>query len=65
MSKALLMISEKKEKRLLHATASRAFNTITRNVNDLGMMVNPNKTQLLCVIGLNYAESSSFIRNKN
>ena len=49
------IFSTKKPERMIHAEEYEGlFETITENSNLIGMQVNPEKTQLLCVSSNNY-----------
>ena len=61
LSGADFHVTERQQMRTVHAIGcQQSFDTINFNVKRLGMVVNPSKTQLLCVSGSNYCRTSCF-----
>ena len=54
--------TQKKEQKKIHARRSETyFRRITENAESIGMKINSDKTQLLCISDCNFSEVSSFI----
>ena len=63
---AITHFTQAKSKRLLHSPESEAiFDEIDGTSEKLGMIINPTKTQLLCITGSRDYETSSYIRHKD
>ena len=66
VSEAVLLNTQNRQKRSICARGCQdGFDNISRNAGLIGMRVNPLKTQLLCVSGSNYCESSCHIKTGN
>ena len=60
------VFSQSKEQRIIHAKeCERTFVNIEKNARTMGMKVNPNKTQLICIGAAIHSETSSFITVDN
>ena len=55
-------ITQHKERKIVHAYyCEESFNTIKSNADDIGMVINSLKTQLICIIADNNSSVSSYI----
>ena len=65
-STAVCTLSEAQTTILPHAIQSeKNFNTIKKKAENIGMRVNEQKTQLLCISGTNYSDVKSYIRTES
>ena len=56
------VFSQAKERKILRATSCQeTYRTIEKNASEIGMLVNPTKTQLLCVSAALHSVTSSYI----
>ena len=66
MDSAISIFSTSKERKIIHADECEdVFDTVRENAARIGMRVNTNKTQLLCVASNNFTETSSYIVAQN
>ena len=62
MGTAITHITQNKQEETVHARKCEAyFKTINENATSIGMKINSEKTQLLCISDCNYSESNSLI----
>ena len=65
MEKAKSLFSQLKEKRTVHAThCEERLETIEQNASGIGMRINTQKTQLLCVSDTRFCDTQSYINTK-
>ena len=62
---AIRTISEQKEERIIHArSCENSFRTVLNKSKDIGMRINEEKTQLVCISDCNHYNVSSLCRRR-